>query len=184
MASSTLGPKLWQDLVKLWQDEGQTLITCPAEGIASLLQTQSVKQLLAKTRELMLPVLTAKGGQLERATAGAVSSGAVTLLAKLLHQLQQDPSLQVISVDSQRPCMSAWYCVLQALCAILEVMRGKLEDYYPGLLAHVIICRDQLVEAEGAKQCQTYAAIACWQVFLSLCLPWCMCSASMHACLK
>ena len=133
-------------------------MTCPAENLTSLMQTQPVKQLLAKTRELMLPVLTAKGDKLKKAAAGALPAGAVALLANLLHQLQQDPSLQVISVDSLRPYTSAWYCMLQALCAILAVMREQLEKS-PGLTPELLKCREQLLEAGGEKRCEHYAGV-------------------------
>ena len=156
MTSCTSEPD-WGSLLHVWKD-GEGFLACQPSEVMLLMQTEHVQQLLQKTQKFLVPALQADHVQSKHAVERAVNTGTVALLAKLLHKLQQFPSLDIISVNAKTPYKSVWYCVLESLRVIMEMMQLRAKDTFRWVdeakgigIDEPLVCnfRDQLLEAEG-----------------------------------
>ena len=158
MASCTSEPD-WGSLLHVWKD-GKGFLACQPSEVTPLMQIEHVQQLLKKTQKFLGPALQADHLQSKHVVERAVNTGTVALLAKLLHELQQSPSLDIISVNAKTPYKSVWYCVLESLCVIMETMQMRAKDKFIWVdeakgtgTDEPLVCRfrDQLLEAEGQQ---------------------------------
>ena len=145
----------WDGFTRLWAiPEAERFLSQAASE--PLPRRGRLQQLLVKTQQVLSRSAKADGVMPYKQAKAAVESRAVVLLARLMHVLQQSPSLKVTSIVVNQPWSSVWWCVAYALCTIVESIQQKDQDMWrsPAELEASIApikasCRQQLKEAAG-----------------------------------
>ena len=111
----------WQILLDLWCDPKaesflQDLFQEPIPKSGPL------HKLLLKTEKLL-----AKATSPSTDAAQAERCGAITLLARILHRLQQHPCEEDHFGPPQAPMQTTWYSILQGLSYVVQSLASKLE---------------------------------------------------------
>ena len=153
----------WDDFTELWSiPEAEAFLSQATSE--PLPKRGRVQQLLVRTQQILSSAAEAEAIHFKAAEA-AVQARAVVLLARLMHVLQQSPSMDVTAVIVHRPFSSVWYCVVYTLVCIVETiqkqrvaeMRSQSQEAeveecatVPELTPIKTSCMQQLDEAEGA----------------------------------
>ena len=115
----------WKRLLDLWSDP-------PAESFLQELSHRPIPKsglmhkVLLKTEKLLDKARSAKSDAVQ-----AERCGAVALLARILHRLQQHPCKEDHFGPPQAPLQTTWYSILQGLAYIAHSLRNPTTGPQP-----------------------------------------------------